>query len=107
MRPIDADVLYEKVKKWEHDAQEKALETSKQYDKLDNVKWFIALTERSAFKYDIADAPTIDAVHVVRCKDCKWWGLSEKNTSGIYICKKFNGVRFDTDFCSRAERSEE
>ena len=49
--------------------------------------------------------PTIDAVPVVRCKDCKWWGLSKYNTFGIHICKKFSGVRGESDFCSRAERS--
>jgi len=28
----------------------------------------------------IADAPTIDAVPVVRCKNCKWWvDLDQKN----------------------------
>lgn len=41
---------------------------------------------------------------VVRCKDCKWWKLSEYNTFGIYICKKFSGVRGEHDFCSRGER---
>ena len=51
--------------------------------------------------------PTIDAVPVVRCKDCKWWGLSEYNTFGIHVCKKFSGVRGESDYCSRAERSEE
>lgn len=51
--------------------------------------------------------PTVDAVPVVRCKDCKWWKLSEYNTYGIHICKKFSGVRGESDFCSRVERSEE
>lgn len=27
---------------------------------------------------DIDNAPTIDAVPVVRCKDCKWWTKQEK-----------------------------
>lgn len=58
-------------------------------------------------KEDIDNAPTIDAVPVVRCKDCKWWGLSEYNTFGIHVCKKFSGVRGKSDYCSRAERSEE
>lgn len=25
----------------------------------------------------IKAAPTVDAVPVIRCKDCKWWGLPE------------------------------
>lgn len=31
----------------------------------------------------IEQMPTIDAVPVVRCKDCKWWGLPE----GMYATK--------------------
>ena len=27
-------------------------------------------------------APTIDAVPVVRCKDCKWWTKQEKSIQG-------------------------
>ena len=44
---------------------------------------------------------------LIRCKDCKWWGLSDHNTLGINTCKKYSGVRFESDYCSRAERSEE
>lgn len=59
------------------------------------------------WKGHIDNMPTIDAVPVVRCKDCKWWGLSSHNTFDIHICKRHNGVRFESDFCSRAERSED
>ena len=31
---------------------------------------------------DIDTAPTIDAVPVVRCKDCKWWTKQEKSIQG-------------------------
>ena len=44
---------------------------------------------------------------LVRCKECKWWKLSEYNTFGIHICKRFSGVRGEHDFCSRGERREE
>lgn len=30
----------------------------------------------------IETAPTIDAVPVVRCKDCKWWTKQEKSIQG-------------------------
>ena len=55
----------------------------------------------------IDSALTIDAVPVVRCRDCKWWGLSPHNTLGIHVCKKYRGVRCEIDYCSRAERSED
>ena len=71
MRLIDADVLYEKTAEWE--AQ--ALAQVERYNPTDSrdkwLRWSYVLKERSAFKFDVADAPIIDAVEVVRCKDCK------------------------------------
>ena len=48
----------------------------------------------------VDDAPTIDAVEVVRCKDCKWWLDSD------HTCHEHSLVSPMTanDFCSRAER---
>ena len=66
-------------------------------------EWFDC-QEKSSFFDEIDRTPTIDAVPVVRCKDCKWWGVSEYNTRKV--CKKFSGVRDENDFCSGAERSE-
>ena len=52
----------------------------------------------------IAEAPTIDAVPVVRCKDCRW-----RNTIGcdafvaaqsVYACE-------DDGFCKWAEREDD
>lgn len=44
--------------------------------------------------------PTVDAVPVVRCKDCKH---HEPDT----YCHIRDGLWHDTDYCSRAERKEE
>lgn len=55
-------------------------------------------------RFTIDTMPTIDAVPVVRCKDCKYWKLSQYNTMGIHICGRFSGVRGEHDFCSRGER---
>ena len=48
----------------------------------------------------IADAPTIDAVEVIRCKDCKHY-------DGKWLCK-ISGVpsRKPCDFCSHGERKD-
>ena len=63
----------------------------------------------------ISDAPTVDAVPVIRCKDCKHFGKpacpmvfslpikSEQRTSG-WVETFRNGA---DDYCSRAERKEE
>lgn len=78
MRLIDADALdmYERLKSYYGDAWRDAQE-------------------------EIDNAPTVDAVPVIRCKDCKYYerGEDECVLSG-----------FDTDgyeFCSWAERKEE
>lgn len=32
--------------------------------------------------HHVWEAPTIDAVPVVRCKDCRWWTKQEKSIQG-------------------------
>lgn len=94
MRLIDADALYEKTAEWE--AQ--ALAQTERYNPTDSrdewLRWSFVLKERSAFKFDVADAQTIDAVEVVRCKDCKF----EKD------CTQRG---FSDDFCSSGRRKGE
>ena len=51
----------------------------------------------------VMDAPTIDAVPAVRCKDCRF--LGDENI-GLHDCDHFRGpmrVELD-DFCSYGER---
>ena len=60
--------------------------------------------EEGAYGYvdakQIADAPTVDAVEVVRCRDCKHY-------DGKWLCK-ISGVpsRKPCDFCSYGERKD-
>jgi hypothetical protein len=60
--------------------------------------------------YSIDNAPAVDVVPVVRCKDCKhaeWWGNFEYNI-GQYFCEFMDAnveLKGD-DFCSRGERRE-
>lgn len=54
----------------------------------------------------IKEAPAIDAVEVVRCKDCKHWAVLEE--CGHY-CSHWGNMMTDTledDFCSNGERRE-
>lgn len=70
----------------------------------------------SAYSYDlnnglilamnsVADVPTIDAVPVVRCKDCKHWGMHKRLNVpwcfAMHIDKSANG------YCDSGERREE
>ena len=69
-----------------------------------------ALTE-GAYGYvdakQIADAPTIDAVPVVRCKDCKWL-YDEYDEKDDYFCRSHRGLAriCENSFCSYGERKE-
>lgn len=61
----------------------------------------------NAFKSLVKREPTVDAVPVVRCKDCKEY-ISRWN--GDYICGRIGSYYGNTkpdDFCSYGERSEE
>ena len=53
---------------------------------------------------EIDRAPTIDAVPVVRCKDCKWL----YDEMGDYCCRSHRGlVRIcENSFCSYGERKD-
>lgn len=49
----------------------------------------------------ICNQPTVDAVPVIRCKDCKWYEYDEKLHCGLP-----HGIRLKDDYCSDAERKE-
>lgn len=56
-RLIDADALYEKFARLESEAMN-ALKTTNT-GSVNWIKWSAILTERTGYKYDIADAPTV------------------------------------------------
>lgn len=52
---------------------------------------------------EIKEAPTIDAVEVIRCKDCRY----RKKVGTSYYCELDEFNVKDADFCSWGERREE
>ena len=61
----------------------------------------------------IEQAPTVDAVPVVRCRECKHWkptgskaGNSFSDMEYIGGCEFTNYCRRESDFCSCGERKE-
>ena len=63
------------------------------------------------YKDDIENAPTVDAVEVVRCKDCKWF--ADNNNGEWYGCWLYNTILSNErdkpgrdDFCSYGERKD-
>lgn len=80
MKLIDAEALYEQAAEWEEQALaivdrliSKPREEMDAYEIAEWRKWSVILTERAAFKHDVADAPIVNAVEVVRCKDCCYY----------------------------------
>lgn len=55
----------------------------------------------------IADAPTIDAVEAVRCRECKF-GSWDSETDDAMVCVRTNDGfwRSGNDFCSQGKRKE-
>ena len=102
MRLIDANRLYDA-------AEEKYMEDR---SKTDNVITRAMLSNaRQRIQMLIAYAPPVDAIPVVRCKDCKWF--ADNNGGEWYGCKMFQVVRITPedapkpdDFCSYGERRE-
>ena len=92
-RLIDADAFLEKMKR-----------TSRYFDAV----------------FDVEEMPTVDAVPVVRCRDCKYWGDEDgklQNSDGVLFarCKVHNYLidgrhtgwcPTENDFCSYGERKE-
>ena len=52
----------------------------------------------------LSEAPTVDAVEVVRCKDCSYWDKAKSNKKGFLICPASGMEITEHDFCSYRER---
>ena len=100
MRLIDADALYEQTAEWEATALHMVEKTMNDEDKTEWRRWSAILNERTAFKYDVADAPIIEAEPVkhgrwiylydgnYKCSVCgEWWTCDETpKESGLLYC---------------------
>lgn len=55
--------------------------------------------------YFITNAPAVDVVEVVRCKNCKYW-FSPSNDDAHYCKYKYGlqGLVAEEDYCSYGER---
>lgn len=68
--------------------------------------------EHFVYCQDIDEAPTVDAVPVIRCLECKFWetyGFKSSRKAGDPLeweggCMKWRGGRLESDFCSCGKR---
>ena len=53
-------------------------------------------------KFDIMEEPAVDAVEVVRCKDCKYYRTHGQIPGMCYYGTEMRHM-YDDEFCSRGE----
>lgn len=69
-------------------------------------------TGDTLMSYEVADmiedcienTPTIDAVPVVRCQECRYYPTAKVNEKGFLICPASGMEITETDYCSYGER---
>ena len=109
MRAIDGDALLERACNLEAQALAYVGKIANDESKIEEWKiWSAILAERTAFKHDIFDAPTIEP-KIVRCKDCMHYGTyyrgNESKPVITHLCKWcLDRTMEPDDFCSHAER---
>lgn len=89
MRLIDADALnYVRVRIYHED---------------ETIGGYNAIVPSS----EIKNAPTVDAVPVIRCRDCKYYREYAGVVDGCcHMAEWYKRYQYPDDFCSRAERKE-
>ena len=67
---------------------------------------FGSIKKMAAVREIIAEQPTVDAVDVVRCADCKWcrWIYRKEKSLDTLVCDRFDrDVKYDW-FCADGEK---
>ena len=66
---IDKRVLYKQTAEWEAQALAMVEKTMHNEDPTEWRRWSAVLTERTAFKHDVADAPTVEVPTWIPCSE--------------------------------------
>lgn len=66
-----------------------------------------ALIQNSKIWQQVKDLPTVDAVPVVRCCDCKYYLEDSYGEDEWVMCRRTNLYTDEDKYCAWAERKEE
>ena len=103
---ISRKALYDKIAELENDVRSKILKTPK--DLPAYVRYVERYNELNRLKHEIQDAPTVDAVEVVRCKECKFWGIGVVGeTESIKCCDYGRYMVGGNGYCVYGEKKSE
>jgi hypothetical protein len=110
MRLIDANKLVQSIVDERNKIQLRV--PCAPYELLDDKPYAAGQNQRGGIRKAlrcIAEAPTIDAVPVVRCKDCKYYTTEDFDGDILCGCKLYCAMLDITPdgFCSYGERKEE
>ena len=95
--------LYEKIARLEMEAKNKLAKTPR--DSEEYIRYETQFNERSAFKHMVMDEREVDAVPVVRCKDCKHWGMGiAGETERIKCCVYARYMVSENGYCVYGEK---
>lgn len=107
MRLVDVEPLFERAVELEAVALKQVRKYEPSENPIEWNRWSGILLERTAFKYDLMDAPRVDAVEVVRCKYCKhsehWYG----DKSRCFLWSETGIDVFEDGYCSYGKRRED
>lgn len=95
MRPIDGDNLIERI-----EFETRHYVVRDEFDKGRIAGW------NNIIKAVRDYVPTLDAVHVVRCRDCKHFSV-RSSALGVYQCAIHGDYPSGEYFCADGERREE
>ena len=100
---INRKYLYDNIAELESDVRKKLIATPR--DSEAYIRYVERLNERSVFKQEIMAAPTVDAVQVVRCKNCKHWGTGVAvETEHVKCCEYAKYMVGENGYCVYGEQ---
>ena len=97
MRLIDADQMA---------VDESEAYMSAQVQITDDLKWLVNFAAHSKMQRLIADAPAVDAVEVVRCRECKQGEIDDPDFPDEYYCHEGCGWNKGDFYCAYGERKD-